>query len=99
VNNGIREEWCSLQYASIDHAVEMIQFVGVATSQVKVDLKDANRLVPVHPADQFLSWQDCMYVDHSLGLHLAPKIFTAFSDMIAWAVHCDTFFIILMISS
>jgi hypothetical protein len=94
VNNGICEDWCYLQYASVDHAVEMIRSVGIGVLLVKLDLKDAYRLIPVHPDDQCLlgiSWQGHMYVNRSLpfGLRSAPKTFTAFSDMLAWAVHCQ----------
>ena len=37
-----------------------------------------------------IRWQDHVYVDRSLpfGLWSAPKILTAFADMVAWAIHC-----------
>ena len=57
-----------------------------------MDLKDAYRVIPVHPQDHhLLGIQRCgdTFVDQSLpfGLRSAPKIFTAFSDMVAWAIH------------
>ena len=94
VNDGIREELCSLQYASVDQAVALILRLGQGTELVKLDLKDAYRMVPVHPQDHPLlgiSWEGSTYVDRSLpfGLRSAPKIFTAVADMLAWAVHCN----------
>ena len=58
---------------------------------MKMDLKDAYRLIPVHPDDQHLlaiSWAGRTYVDRCLpfGLQSAPKIFTAVADAMAWAL-------------
>ena len=38
-------------YASLDDAVAMIRLMGRGTKLVKVDLKDAYRIIPVHPSD------------------------------------------------
>lgn len=54
VNDGIPEHLCSLQYAKVDDAVNIIQQLGRATQLVKLDIKDAYRIVPVHPADYHL---------------------------------------------
>jgi hypothetical protein len=94
VNDGICEEWCSLQYASVDNAVEIIQSCGPGTMLAKLDLKDAYRIIPVHPDDHYLlgiTWKGGVYIDRSLpfGLRSAPLLFTAFSDMVAWAIHCQ----------
>ena len=51
VNDGIPTDPCSLQYASVDDAVAIIQQLGRDTQLVKLDLKDAYRIVPVHLAD------------------------------------------------
>ncbi len=60
---------------------------------VKLDLKNAYRIILVHPHDQHLlaiSWVGRTYVDRALpfGLRSAPKIFSAVADMITWALHC-----------
>ena len=94
VNDGIREELCSLRYASVDQAVPLIFRLGQGTQLAKLDLQDAYRIVPVHPHDHPLlgmCWEGATYIDHSLpfGLRSAPKIFTAVVDMLAWAVHCS----------
>ena len=55
---------------------------------MKLDLKDAYRMVPVHPDDQHLlgiSWRDGIYVDRALpfGLRSAPKLFSTVADALA----------------
>ena len=93
INDGNCKDLCSLQYTLADHAVEIILQLGQGAQLVKMDLKDAYRLIPVHPHDQRLlaiSWQDQFYVDCNLpfGLRSAPKLFIAFADMVAWAIYC-----------
>uniref|UniRef100_A0A1X7VTW4 Uncharacterized protein n=1 Tax=Amphimedon queenslandica TaxID=400682 RepID=A0A1X7VTW4_AMPQE len=67
--------------------------MGRGTNIIKIDNRDAYRFVPVHPHDMYLlaiTWQNVTYLDRALafGLRSAPKIFSAESDMIAWALHC-----------
>ena len=90
VNDGIRRDLCSLCYASVDDAVHIIQHLGRGTELVKLDIKDAYRIVPVHPADYHLlgiRWEDETYNDRALAFSLrsAPKIFSAVADVNAWA--------------
>ena len=52
---------------------------------MKADIKEAYRMVPIHPDDQLLLgiwWNGCVYIDRMLpfGLRSAPKIFTAVAD-------------------
>lgn len=54
VNDEILPELCSLQYATVDDAVGIIHQLGRGTQLVKLDIKDAYRIVPVHPADYHL---------------------------------------------
>ena len=94
VNDGITEDLCSLQYVSMDNAVQFITSLGQGTQLVKLDLKDVYRIFPVHPHDYLLlgiRWRDQVYVDRNLpfGLRSAPKIFSAFADMLAWCLHCQ----------
>ena len=61
---------------------------------MKLDIKDAYRIVPVHPDDYHhlgINWQGNTYIDHALpfGLRSAPKIFTAIADVIAWVLTCE----------
>ena len=91
VNDGISPSICSLRYASVDDAV-IIKQLGRGTQLVKLDIKDAYRIIPVHPDDyHFLgvSWRGETYVDRALpfGLRSAPKIFSAVADFISWVLH------------
>ena len=59
---------------------------------MKLDIKDAYRLIPVHPDDYHLlgiSWRGETYIDRALlfGLRSAPKIFSAVADLVAWVLH------------
>ena len=93
VNDGIPSEPCSLKYASVDDAVSIVKALGKGSLLVKIDLKDAYRMIPVHPDDYHLlgvTWAGQTYVDRALpfGLRSAPKnFFTAFADLIAWILH------------
>ena len=92
VNDGILPGLCSLQYASVDTAVSMIKQLGIGTQLVKLDIKDAYRIIPVHPADHHLlgiSWRGRVYVDRALpfGLRSAPNFFSAVADVIAWVLY------------
>ena len=58
---------------------------------VKVDIRNAYRVVPIHPDDRWLmgmTWKGSVYVDTTLpfGLGSAPKIFTAIADAAKWIV-------------
>ena len=87
INDGIEEDLCSLRYAFLDDALRLISHLGPGCQLVKLDLKDAYCVIPVHPDDQHLlavSWNEEVYMDRSLpfGLRSAPKIFTAVADML-----------------
>ena len=91
VNDGIPKDLCSIKYASIDEAIRLIRQMGPQCQLVKMDLKDAYRMVLVHPEDQHLlaiSWEGQTYVGQTLpfGLRSAPKFFLAIADAIAWVL-------------
>ena len=59
----------------------------------KTDLRSAYRHVPVHPSNQHLlgiEWSGQLYYDRALpfGLRSAPKLFSAVTDGLAWALNC-----------
>ena len=94
VNNKISSDLCSLRYPSVNDAITYMYILplGQLTQLVKVDLKDAYLILPVHPEDRQLlgiSWENYSYVDFCLpfGLRSSPKIFTAFADVVAWVLH------------
>ena len=87
----IWEDLCSVAYASLDHAVQLVQSLGQGALLAKLDLKEAYRAVPVHPSDQRLlavSWNNTAYLEKALpfGLRSAPKLFSALTDAMMWAL-------------
>ena len=54
VNDGIDPGLSSLSYASIDHLSVLILSLGRGAVLVKADIKEAYRMIPVHPQDQVL---------------------------------------------
>ena len=89
VNDGISREVCSLSYTSVDVIAEKVVSQGQGTLMGKMDIKQAYRMVPVHPDDRHLlgmKWQGSVYVDKVLpfGLRSAPLIFTAVADALQW---------------
>ena len=51
INNGICPERSSLSYASVDHLASMILSEGQGSFMVKADIKEAYRMIPIHPQD------------------------------------------------
>ena len=91
VNDSILSTLCSPQYPSIDDAVAVVLSLGHHTQLVKIDLKSAYRVLPIHPMDRQLlgvRWGDQVFVDLFLpfGLWSVPKIFTAFAEAVAWSL-------------
>ena len=89
VNDGIDPALCSLSYTSVDDAAAEILAMGRGTLLAKLDIKNAYRIVPVHPEDRPLlgtKWQDKIFIDAVLpfGLRSAPKIFNAIADALEW---------------
>ena len=87
VNDDISPDLCSLRYASVDEAVNVIRRLGRDAQLTKLDIKDAYRIIPVHPDDYHLlgiSWRGATYIDRVLpfGLRSAPKIFSAVADLV-----------------
>lgn len=83
-----------LCYPSVDGAIDFVVALGRGTQLVKIDLKNAYRILPIHLENrQFLgvAWEGHVhvYVGQCLpfGLCSAPKIFTAFADVLAWVLH------------
>ena len=89
VNAGIPKSLCGLSYITIDNAIQKILELGPNTLLAKIDIKNAFRLLPVHPADRHLlgmEWNKRVYIDTCLpfGLRSAPKLFNTLADLLAW---------------
>ena len=62
---------------------------GKGARLAKLDLKNAYRIIPIHPEDRWLlgvRWGGQTYIDAALpfGLCSAPKIFTTVADALMW---------------
>ena len=91
INDYIDPNSFSLTYCTIDGAYNIINKLGHNALLSKIDLKDAFRLIPVHPEDWNLlgiQWHQRFYVDTCLpfGLHSAPFLFNRLSDAIHWVL-------------
>ena len=54
VNDVISDELCSLRYPSFDTAVHLLAVHGPGAHLSKLDIKEAYRMIPVHPWNWFL---------------------------------------------
>ena len=89
VNDGISESWCLLSYITITDGAQGVASFGKGALVAKIDVKNAYRVVPIHPDDTWLFgmlWEDELFVDIALpfGLRSAPKIFSALADAVVW---------------
>ena len=89
VNDGIPKDLYSLQYVTIDNAINMILCLGRGTLLAKIDIHNAFRLCPVRPEDQPLLgiyWRQQYYYDLVLpfGVRSAPFIFNQVADAFEW---------------
>ena len=94
INDAISKDLSSVSYTSLDDAAAFIQQLGAGCLMAKLDLKEAYRAVPVHPADQprlAMRWQNTVYMDRALpfGLRSAPKLFSALTDGLMWMLYCQ----------
>ena len=89
INDGIQETMCSLSYATVEDTTRGIVNYGTGALLITIDIRNAYRVVPVHPDDRWLMgmlWKGSLFVDTALpfGLRSAPKIFTALADAAEW---------------
>ena len=87
VNDGINTDRSSLSYASVDHLAALVVSTGRGGFLVKADIREAYRIVPVHPQDQHLlgvQWKSAVYINKSLpfGLRSTRKIFSAVANAV-----------------
>ena len=92
VNDGIPKELCSLTYITVDITTHHIMKFGPSALLAKMDIKNAFRLLPVHPADCHLlamEWNNGIYIDTCLlfGLRSAPKLFNILADLLSWILN------------
>jgi hypothetical protein len=89
VNGNIAKEFTSVSYETLDTCVELILNLGPGALVAKCDLKDAFRIIPIHPADYRLlgfRWEDNYFFDKCLpmGCSVSCQIFESFSQSLQW---------------
>ena len=89
VNDQLLRELTHVAYSSIEDASFAMHTLGPGAQLAKIDIRDAYRIIPVHPEDRpflALSWQDRVYIDCQLpfGLASAPAIFSAVAEALEW---------------
>ena len=89
INDYINPDDYTLSYCSVDDAYAILKLLGTGALMSKIDLKNAFRLIPVHPNDWNLlgiCWSNKFYIDTCLpfGLRSAPFIFNQLSVAIHW---------------
>lgn len=89
VNDGILPENSSVHYSTIQEAIRYVTSVGRNCYLAKTDIKNAFRIIPVHP-DKYpilgICWDDLYYYDKCMpmGCSSSCKIFETFSTAIEW---------------
>ena len=91
----------SLQYITIDNAIQGISSLGQWCFLAKTDIESAFRLIPLRPSDYELfgmHWEGSYYYDKVLpfGLRSAPYLFNLLSAAMEWILlnHCLVSFVL-----
>ena len=89
VNDGIDESFTSVSYATIDDAITCIKRSGIGSFMAKTDVKNAFRIIPIHPGDYHLlgiQWRGLYYFDKCMpmGCSSSCKTFEALSTALEW---------------
>lgn len=92
VNDGIPHEHISVHYATIDGAIELIKRAGPGCFLTKTDIKNAFRIIPIHPDDYGLlgmQWRGLYYYDRCMpmGCSSSCLTFETFSTAVEWVAH------------
>ena len=73
----------------VDSAIEHIKQIGQGMLLAKIDIKNAFRLLSVHPADCHLiamRWDKYLFIDKCLPFvpRSASKLFNILADLLSW---------------
>ena len=87
VNDGIPDQEATVQYTTIDDAIQIIRELGAGCFMAKTDIQKAFRLIPISPEEHHLlgfTFQGLYYIDTCLpmGLKSSCRIFETFSSAI-----------------
>ena len=91
MNDGIPKDLCGLTYITIITVIEHILTTGPGTLLAKINIKNAFRRLPVHPADchmLVMKWNNQVYINTCLafGLRSTPKLFNILADLLSWII-------------
>ena len=89
VNDGISSDHTSVKYAIIDEAIQLIKSAGPGCFLAKTDVKNAFRIIPIHPDDYGLlgmQWRGQYYYDRCMpmGCSSSCLTFETFSTAVEW---------------
>lgn len=89
INAGIEKHFKQVSYHNVDMAIAAIMRLGSGCFVAKTDIKNAFRLLPVHPSSYHLlgfRFQNAFYYDRMLamGLGVSCQIFEKFSGALQW---------------
>ena len=89
VNDGIASEHSSVSYSTTDDAITLIKQAGRGSFMAKTDIKNAFRLLPIHPDDYGLlgmKWKGLYYYDKCMpmGCSSSCLTFEKFSTAVEW---------------
>ncbi|XP_033749212.1 uncharacterized protein LOC117333903 [Pecten maximus] len=93
LNDLINKDEFSLQYVTVDDAINIIKRFGKGSYLCKTDISDAFKLIPIHPSlwpFHGIKWDGLYYFYTRLvfGSRSSPKIFDCLSQAVCWiAVH------------
>ena len=89
INDGISSVNTSVHYATIRDAIHFIKLAGPGCFLAKTDVKNAFRIIPIHPRDYHLlgiKWNGSYYYDRCMPMGCASscKTFEIFSTSVEW---------------
>jgi len=89
VNSHIPRYESTVECELLDHCVELLFGLGRGALMAKADLKDAFRILPIHPLDHHLlgfSYKGELYYDLCLpmGCSVSCALFESFSQALQW---------------
>jgi hypothetical protein len=91
LNDLIDKDMFSLTYVKLDQAMNIIRQFGKNTILMKTDIKDAFKLIPIHPSLWHLhgvKLNEQLYFFKKLvfGSRSSPKIFDSFAKAVVWII-------------
>ena len=76
VNDSIPRTFCTVKYATVDDTINIVKKLGRGCAMAKTDVRNAFRILPVHPSDYHLlgiQWKGKWYHDTCLPIGLASS--------------------------